>query len=160
MPISCLRSRKGDEQGFTLIELMVVVLIIAILLAIAIPAFLGARERASDRAAQSNVRNAHVTELIIYADEQQFTDDVGELTAVDASLTYTPLLSALSPEGRVVYVDILPDVSLPNDTVVVGAKSAAGRCFWIRTTGGTNLLRFADNDCTAVPVAASYRDAW
>lgn len=160
MKIRHLRSRRGDEQGFTLIELMVVVLIIAILLAIAVPTFLGARERASDRAAQSNVRNAHVTELIIYSDAQEFTEDVAELTAVDASIDYTQVLSALSPEGRIVYVEILPDVSSPNDTVVVGAESASGTCFWIRTTGGTNQLRFADNDCTSVPLDGAYRDEW
>ncbi len=49
--------RNRDDDGFTLIELMVVVLIIAILIAIAIPTFLGARARAQDRAVQSNLRN-------------------------------------------------------------------------------------------------------
>ena len=48
--LEALRKRlEHDEEGFTLIELMVVVLIIAILLAIAIPTFLGARSRAQDR---------------------------------------------------------------------------------------------------------------
>lgn len=47
-----------DERGFTLIELMIVVLIIAILLAISIPTFLGAQNRARDRSAQSDLRNA------------------------------------------------------------------------------------------------------
>jgi prepilin-type N-terminal cleavage/methylation domain-containing protein len=42
---------RSGEAGFTLIELMVVVLIIAILIAIAIPTFLGARSRAQDRVA-------------------------------------------------------------------------------------------------------------
>src|ERR1039458_10739746 len=46
------------EEGFTLIELMVVLLILAILLAIAIPTFLGVKGGAQDRAAQSNLTNA------------------------------------------------------------------------------------------------------
>src|SRR3978361_358238 len=52
-----LRARREDERGFTLIELMVVVLIIAIVIAIAIPTFLGAKSRAQDKAAQSSLRN-------------------------------------------------------------------------------------------------------
>ena len=60
--LQTLRRRLQGERegGFTLIELMVVVLIIAILIAIAIPTFLGARTRAQDRAAQASLRNALV----------------------------------------------------------------------------------------------------
>lgn len=48
----------GEDGGFTLIELIVVLLILAILLAIAIPIFLGLTGGASDRAAQSNLNIA------------------------------------------------------------------------------------------------------
>jgi len=154
------RRRCTDEAGFTLLELMVVVLIIAVLIAVAVPMFLGARTRASDRAAQSNVRNAHVTELIVYSDHQQFTDDVDELRAVDSSIAYTQVLTAMVPRGNVVYVTLLPDSVHVNDTVLVAAKSASGRCFWIRSVGGMNLLRFADNDCIAVPAVGDFRDEW
>lgn len=51
------RSTRGDA-GFSLVELMVVVLIIAVLIAIAVPTFMGARDRAQDRAIQSNMSNA------------------------------------------------------------------------------------------------------
>jgi prepilin-type N-terminal cleavage/methylation domain-containing protein len=57
-----IRESLNKDEGFTLVELMVVVLIIAILIAIAIPTFLGARQRAQDRAAQSNLRNALTAE--------------------------------------------------------------------------------------------------
>ena len=56
------------EAGFTLIELMMVVLIIAILIAVLIPTFVGAKQRAQDRAVQSSVRNALTAARVIFSD--------------------------------------------------------------------------------------------
>src|SRR5437016_2774771 len=64
------RGQRDDERGFTLIELMVVVLIIAILIAIAIPTFLGTRGKAKTRQAQSNLRNAFTASKTVYSDTQ------------------------------------------------------------------------------------------
>src|SRR5579884_1078261 len=90
-----IRARLGrsDEEGFTLIELMVVVLIIGILLAIAIPTFLGARDRANDRSAQSNLRNALSAEKVIYTDNENYADtsvatDLAALQNAEPSLQW------------------------------------------------------------------------
>ena len=49
--------RAQDEDGFTLIELMVVVMILAILMVMGLPTFLGVKARFQDRAAQTDLRN-------------------------------------------------------------------------------------------------------
>jgi type IV pilus assembly protein PilA len=128
--------RRGDEEGFTLIELMVVVLIIAILIAIAIPTFLGARQRAQNRSAQSNVRNALTAEKTVYTDNQQYADDsASALTNVEPSLSYTTNASSLTGGSHQVYA--VPSTGAnANDTVIVGAKSASGKCFWLKDVAG------------------------
>ena len=69
--------RKGTrierEDGFSLIELMIVVLIVGILIAIAIPTFLGARQRAEDRAAQADMRTGLAAALAYYAERADWT---------------------------------------------------------------------------------------
>src|SRR5579859_6132902 len=83
------RRRNHPDDGFTLIELMVVVLIIAILIAIAIPTFLGARSRAQDRAAQSSLRNALTAAKTIYTDQSSYGQATStDLPAIEPSLTY------------------------------------------------------------------------
>jgi len=149
------RSGGADEDGFTLIELMVVVLIIAILLAIAIPTFLGARERSADRAAQSTLRNAHTNAFVYYVGERQvFTEDVAALQALDPSITYTTDFSTLRT-GPHIYVEAPPGgTSRPLDTIYLGARSGSGRCYWVRSIGDQNHPRYATARCNSLDATA------
>src|SRR5207248_8154043 len=100
------RRHKGQEEGFTLIELMVVVLIIAILIAIAIPTFLGARSRAQDRQAQSNIRNALLAEKTYYTDKQAYTSTSGALADIESSLTFNTAPTTADASARQVGVTL------------------------------------------------------
>ena len=151
----------GRDDGFTLIELMVVVLIIAILLAIAIPTFLGARDRANDRAAQSNLRNANTNALVYYADgHQSFTQDPATMEALDPSLRYTNTKSLAT--SKTVYIEVVTTYS-PSDTVYLATQSTNGPCFWIRTIGDESEPRFSSvaGACSlADPSSLAWTDEW
>jgi type IV pilus assembly protein PilA len=69
-----LKDRRHDETGFTLIELMVVVLIMGILMAIAIPTFLSTQGSANDSSAKSNATNAFTGEKAYFEDNLAFID--------------------------------------------------------------------------------------
>jgi len=66
------KMKKTGHKGFTLVELMIVVAIIGILAAIAIPQFAAYRERAFNAAAQSDLRNFKTAMETDYADNQEY----------------------------------------------------------------------------------------
>jgi type IV pilus assembly protein PilA len=148
--LTVLRKRLAhdDERGFTLIELMVVVLIIAILIAIAIPTFLGARTRAQDRSAQSNLRNGLTAAKTIFTDQQDYTlattGATGTLKGAAPELDFVDSATASTNNKQLSVATTKPRIQLV-------VKSDSGTCFSItdNVTTGTSAADVVDADCKA-----------
>jgi len=93
--IAKLQTRLAkEESGFTLIELLIVLVIIGILLAIAVPSYLGFKDRANQTAAQANVRTAVAAVETYFSDNNGYTGmTVAGLQAIDAGIK----LDAMTP---------------------------------------------------------------
>lgn len=148
-----MRRELRAEDGFTLVEMMIVVLIIGLLIAIALPTFLGARSRAQDRAVQTDVRNAFLAERTFYTDGAAYTEDPLVLENLESALEYvtgdTP--AAIGP----VYVHVHPG---PNELFVSG-RSVSGTCFYLREIDGQGA-QFASSSGCGVADVQTFGSSW
>ena len=139
-------ARQNDE-GFTLIELAVVILIIGILLALALPAFLGVRKSAQYKAGQVSTRTAVVSAKALYSDTTTYVGVTNNLKEPGYTYTLTAAATDDSTGPKVVLtqegVNLFAAVAKSQDRCYMtiddestGTATATGVTVWYKTVTG------------------------
>ena len=147
--------RRGEEAGFTLVELMVVILVIGILIAIALPTYLGARTRSEDRAAQADLRSGYVAASTYYAANSSFTNfDVAAAQQAEPGLSW--IAGGAPPSQK----EISIEVAL-NQSLLLITRSSSGTYWCLAQLPGSPLTTKGGDPAWAnVNTTASCNQGW
>lgn len=145
MPLIPVPTRTRAEEGFTLPELLVVILIVGILTAIAVPSFLSQRTKADDACAKAMAKQMYVSMKTYETENGRFTGaSIGALNQFEKSVT----ANQCGPSSALAVSDPLasPAGACPAGTEVspasgatefcVGAQSNSGAWYAISAKGG------------------------
>ena len=133
MMIESRHARHPHDSGFTLIELMVTLLILAILLAIAIPTFLGVTRSAVGRVAQANSNTALLdSQTSFYASSQSYQPVATLVTALNATEKALTFQTAASTNHSQISVYVAPD----QNGIIMAVQSNTKKDCWYTIING------------------------
>jgi len=147
--------RRHEDEGFTLVELMMVVLIIGILIAIAMPTFLGAKKKAGDKAVQASLRNAFTNAKSIFATQEAYPATAALVTDLTTSEPSLQFVNNTTPSTG---PNVISVMQVSSTVVVLAGLSRSGTCFTFQDNelGGVNYgPPAAPATCTADDAATA-----
>jgi prepilin-type N-terminal cleavage/methylation domain-containing protein len=138
--LDLIHGRARSRTGYSLIEILTVIAIIAILTAIAIPVYFGQREKAQDAAAKSVVRDAMTAVESVYADTHDFSAvDDSDLHATEPSIAFVDAANAAVAPTADAGENEVDWHGTGVTTYEIGSLSRSGRSFGVtvdKSTGG------------------------
>lgn len=147
-----------NKHGFTIVELLIVIVVIGILAAITIVAFNGVQNRANDTAVKQDLKNFK-TKMEAYRALNDIYPDGSALGAAADGWKASQAAYAVSPTApdNLVYCYAVSDRSF----YAVVALSKSGNAFYVSDTTGVAELPVAwDNVGTCTDMSASYANNW
>lgn len=160
-----MRFYKTDTTGFTIVELLIVVVVIAILAAITIVAYNGIQNRANDTAVQSDISNMSKKLQLYYTENGVYPDTNFEAQVSKAFEGLKASRSAYTTSGtnvNLAYCTNLPD---KNQFAVIGwSKGSSTRGFYITNTTGlrefSGGITMGDAACSSAGISANRAWMW
>ncbi len=149
-----LRSRTSHEDGFTLVELLTVVVVIGLLSSIALPRFLGQRERAATASAISTLRGAYIAVPELLVDTGNFPSEAAVETQIERQLR---TFDIVGPADGSEDTHMISVSTSGGQRLVMATRSVMGECFFQRVDVEGNVARHRTSD--AVCSADAFQDA-
>ncbi len=144
---------RKQDSGFSLIELMVVMLIIAILVSIGLVAYARFEQRAQDGSAQAALRHAMLAEQALFADDNAYSDDPADFDAFEPAVFIN--LTSASDFG--VFVEKFSD-----DIVCLQEDGGGGGVLavWLNSQETPQYGRFSDQATADLFVCDDTAPGW